>query len=908
MNNERSSLPFLFVFLFAIVKLSLAQALYKPDMIDISMKKLVSRADLHYDTQVVRSEEGLPIGNGTMGSLIWTTPKQIKMQINRVDVFAADNSTNSFPEVDTDYSHGCAFVDIEFGDYGPDIFPPDNTVQHLSVYDGIASVKGKEIDVEIFAWPKGDIIAINVNDKRESPTSIRINLRSLRNSVFKQRNHYAFTNVGSNENSIYLSQQFVEGDDVLDRWIELPEHKAEIIENRTYYCSSSVGATIIGSEAQINHLNDGEIQLAIKPQQGSFTILVSSASSFNIAEDINKLALIELESAKKNGPEEIEANTLDWWHEFWSNSFLHLSSDNGEAEYVEKHYTYFLYLMASSSRGEYPPRYGGMIWNTGGDTRLWGSMKWMYNLFCYYNNVLLASNKIDITSPVFNMIHKNYDATALAAEQQWGSKGIYLQETLWFNGPDSLPEDIAEEMRELYLARKSFSEASEKFLNYAAPKNAFDSRWSWKNFDIERWIDGHYHWEPRSTSPYTYVLHLFASGAKIAYYHWLRYDYTQDFNWLREYGYPVIKGVAEFYRNYPNVKKMDDGKYHIIGVNNWESTWGSSDTIEELAGMKAITLTAIKASEILGVDEDMRPIWKEFHENIVELPTMPDTTIAGNERIWVTTTTPALEDALPGRNVIMRRSTTPSTYFDYFTLETKDPEMIKLAQNTYAPSKMRNSGSSGVGWLSKAAKTAATMGDAKGVKVLVPGQLKYMGLEEGYEEIGARWGSNWRGPLANRMSLAEGRQAMGAQRIGNAIEGLMLALCRAMPEGPAGETVIHVFPAWPKEWDADFSLLTRGNFIVTSSMQNEIVNFIEIYSQSGGICKLRNPWGDGTDITIYEGDRKLMNLNTSLIEFYTDVNKNYIVVKANAKPIDFKRSINVFARIKLASAVVDVNH
>ena len=91
------------------------------------------------------------------------------------------------------------------------------------------------------------------------------------------------------------------------------------------------------------------------------------------------------------------------------------------------------------------------------------------------------------------------------------------------------------------------------------------------------------------------------------------------------------------------------------------------------------------------------------------------------------------------------------------------------------------------------------------------------------------------------MSLTEGRQAMGAQRIGNAIEGLLQALCRSIPEDPAQETVIHLFPAWPKEWDADFSLLTRGNFIVTSSIQKGVVNFIEIFSQPGGDCKLRNP-------------------------------------------------------------------
>ena len=52
----------------------------------INLKQLIHRADLHYDGVVERCEEGLPIGNGRMGSLIWTSPDAMKMQINRTDV------------------------------------------------------------------------------------------------------------------------------------------------------------------------------------------------------------------------------------------------------------------------------------------------------------------------------------------------------------------------------------------------------------------------------------------------------------------------------------------------------------------------------------------------------------------------------------------------------------------------------------------------------------------------------------------------------------------------------------------------------------------------------------------------------------------------------------------------------
>ena len=854
-------------------------------ILDVNYPKLISRADLHYDKQVRRSEEGLPIGNGVMGSLVWTTPKQLKLQINRVDVFAADRTTNSFPFVDTDYSHGCAFVDFSFADYGPDAFPADNTGQHLSVYDGLVTVAGSDVRAEVFAWPHGDVMAVRITDERQEPSSIRMTLRALRPVTFQRRNHFAFSRVGTQDDRITLRQQFVEGDDSPDRTVLLPQPEASAIENRTYYCGSSVAVSLLGRDAQVKQLNDGAIQLVAKPGKGTFTVLIASAASFDIEQDVNALALDQLDKAASLGDTKLMASAQDWWHDFWSNSFVNLSSADGEADNVEKHYTYFLYVMASCSRGAYPPRYSGMLWNTEGDVRRWGSMKWMYNMMCYYSDVLLAANKIELTQPPVEMFHKNYDATALAARQQWGSQGIYLPETMWFNGPAALPDDIAAEMRDLYLVRKPWSEASEKFLNYAATKNAFDSRWCWKNFGEERWIDGQHVWEARESSPYSYVLHLFAPGAKIAYFHWKRYDYTQDKDWLREYGYPIIRGVAEFYRNYPNVKKEADGKYHIHGVNNWESTWGASDTIEELAAMRAVTETAIRASEELGVDEDMRPVWQEFLDNMAPLPTFVDTSGDGESRHWINTS-----HASVGRASTNRRATTPSTYYDLFTQETTDPDMIEVAGNSYVQYSRRDSRGRRVSELSKATITAATMGDAEGIKNLIPAQIRYQGLEEGYPDMDSAW-ARWRGPLRNRLSLMEGYQGTGGQRLGNAMEGLVLALCRATPPGPAGKTVIRVFPAWPKAWDAQYTLLARGNFLVTSSMQNGAVEFVEILSQSGGECTLRNPWDDQAGVTVYQNGRKWKDMDGSLLTFETNEGENLVIVQKDSSPDQYKRVV-----------------
>src|SRR3954467_3343236 len=95
----------------------------------------VGRADLDYRTPAARSEEGMPVGNGRMGSLVWTTPSALKFQINRTDVFGCDAGTVSFPQADSDYAAGCGYVDINLVNAGEDVFTGNKFSQHLSLYD-----------------------------------------------------------------------------------------------------------------------------------------------------------------------------------------------------------------------------------------------------------------------------------------------------------------------------------------------------------------------------------------------------------------------------------------------------------------------------------------------------------------------------------------------------------------------------------------------------------------------------------------------------------------------------------------------------------------------------------------------------------------------------------------------------
>jgi hypothetical protein len=118
------------------------------------------------------------------------------------------------------------------------------------------------------------------------------------------------------------------------------------------------------------------------------------------------------------------------------------------------------------------------------------------------------------------------------------------------------------------------------------------------------------------------------------------------------------------------------------------------------------------------------------------------------------------------------------------------------------------------------------------------------------------------------MTLREGYQTTGVQNLGRMIDALHYALINSSPPGPGKDPIIHLIPAWPDDWDADFKLLCRGNFLVTSSFRNGNVANLEIISQSGAECKLINPW-QGSIIIIFRNGKKSEKLRGNMLTFNT---------------------------------------
>ncbi|MCY2927097.1 MAG: glycoside hydrolase, partial [Planctomycetota bacterium] len=313
--------------------------------------------------------------------------------------------------------------------------------------------------------------------------------------------------------------------------------------------------------------------------------------------------------------------------------------------------------------------------------------------------------------------------------------------------------------------------------------------------------------------------------------------HTLDRRWLERRAYPMIRGAAEFYRTFPNLRRGADGKYHIHHVNNHEADWDSTDTVEEMTALHGILPVAIRAAEILGVDAGLRRKWRELLTNLAPIPTrrLPD----GRR-------------AYTGLN--------PVVFFDVVTRESPDAQALALAEAGFFPDGVP--ADEGQGQFHHLGIAAACLGRADAIRTLIPNQM----LRDPRGVI-----------LRNRLGLAEGFQALEAQRLGRGGEALQLAMCQSVPPGPGGEGIIRVFGAWPAEWEGDFRLLCRGGFMVSSSIRGGQIGPVTIESRRGGLCRLRNPWPQGTRAMLCRAKGKPTPIEGDVLTFATRAGERVVI-------------------------------
>lgn len=261
----------------------------------------------------------------------------------------------------------------------------------------------------------------------------------------------------------------------------------------------------------------------------------------------------EVDAAQREGVPKLRQEHSQLWHEFWQRSFVQLEN----RAFLNQQWFLSLYHLASATRpGSIGPGlFGPWSWE---DFPPWGNDRhWDYNAQAALWGTY-SSNHLELTKAYNDEVFDLLPAAKMMVREYYGGiPGAKYPGVTW--------------------PRK-----------YSTPPHS-------------RKVD--------STSPWV--------NGFVAQPLWWYYQYSQDTEFLREKGYPVIKACAEFYENF--LQRAPDGKYDMPPTAVWDLAFMIPDAKNatiDLAFAKMLLKTASAASQVLGVDAGRRAQWNQIAANL----------------------------------------------------------------------------------------------------------------------------------------------------------------------------------------------------------------------------------------------------------------------------------------------------
>lgn len=782
-------------------------------MFQPNMREIMAGSDLKWQGMIHLGPFGMPVANGRFGGPVWEENEStLVMQFNHTDAFMYHDACSQ-----TD-ARGGALGQIRIH-FGNPIFD-GKTEHHLSLYDGILTVKTEKVTIQVRADMAKDLILLEIVDERSGKNDLRLSMEMLRERQEIRGAYKAISELKA-DNGLTLSQVF-------------EEKSAFGFPENDFLCRTALHVNALNGGQQTSLLNETTAEMRLDRTDGKVTVLVGGAAAILPDGDMTAIAVANTENVK---PGAIYESSERWWHEYWEKSYVILP----QKPHFEKRRNYYFYLAAICNRGQHPGKYNGANWIGQGDRRDWGAWYWNWNQDSLFQP-LMDANHPELMEPLFTMRKSCFKQYETAARQLWGSKGIFIGETSGVLGFETLPDKIAENLRRYYAGKEELTEETKAL---GESRNSFLTPWNWK----------------LSGNRFSYVTHTMVATMETAEYFWMRYRYSRDMDFLRDEAYPFLKGAAEMYRNFWGFYKEEDGLYHFHDTNLHEHIWGGRDIIDDHALARGVFAAAEKAAALLGRDEDLQAAWQECLDHLAPYPTSRSEGAAGfasdhshGDLVWAQGTRPA------GSVRGMWGTESPQfkmlEKYDVLNMETRDQGKDhgdwEMAMRTYtrAPGRTNN--------------LERLMEDKNGSSRFLTDVAK-LGLGDDLEQmldVQYQYFAYTPNLLRNEGDYycAEGYGAFAA--------AIQTALNQSNAPCPGEEEVIRVFPAWTGKLDARYKLAAKGGFTVASSMENGHIEYVEITSTLGLPLRIRTPYEktavyqNGTFVKTVSGKNCLLVLET----------------------------------------------
>ena len=318
--------------------------------------------------------------------------------------------------------------------------------------------------------------------------------------------------------------------------------------------------------------------------------------------------------------------------------------------------------------------------------------------------------------------------------------------------------------------------------------------------------------------------------------------------------YPLVKDVAEFWEDY---LKFEDGRYMIYGDAIHEGGGGHDEDVNSILSLGLIRNAldlAIDISSEMGIDADKRVKWQYIIDHLSGFPTQEKeskTVFRYTEKgtAWWKGNTLGIQHIYPGNTIGLD----------------SDAALLKVARATIA--------------------VMHRWRDFNGTNSFYPAAARL-----GYDPVALlqKLQAYCRDKYPNGLKKGNPHGIENCSTVPNTIN-MMLCMSH-VPVGnaylqgetrsqtkPRSESVIRLFPVWPKEKDARFEKIRCwGAFLVSSDLKDGQVQYVKLYSERGRDCTMVNPW-PGENVTVYRNGKAIKKLSGERFTFKTSKEETLIL-------------------------------
>lgn len=488
---------------------------------DVDYASLLSRNDLVYLAPALHPHEAMPLGNGNLCALLWNRDG-LNLQLNNGEYWRGYCQVSSGRVT---LRTTPSFVES-----------PKSFEQRLSLWDGCVRTRVETgegtVQMTSFAAEGSDVVAVHVRDDRRSPAAVEVDLH--------------LWNVNGMDRK---DAQFHLASDLI-AITETSKHEQDTWVDRTMVNA----LTIDGSGFTTEKVNDRTLRLKLTGAK-EYTLFIAAPAVSPSADGL-AVARDALSTLKKKGWQRLLEERQTWWHNFWLKSYVHLSSSQGDADYMENLWYLNFYWLASQSRGTYCPKFNGGTFLPNYDWRGWGGSYWYQNTRELFWPTL-AANHPELCKPFHDLYSRVLPKAKEHARNLFNKDGAQYQETMVLNGEGD-----------------------------------------------------------KAGNPYTFLYLTTGLECSYEFYRW--YEFTQDEAFLREKAYPMLKECVAFYLD--SMTKGSDGYYHIYPTDSRETYWRVQDAHTDLAALRAVLPVLVRESARLKLDADLRQRWQDLSDHLAPYP------------------------------------------------------------------------------------------------------------------------------------------------------------------------------------------------------------------------------------------------------------------------------------------------